>query len=164
MSYAKQWLLAAAAGLSFLSAPVLAQVQVQDAWIRATLPQQKATGAFMKIQAERAVRLVGVGSSTLPVVELHEMRMQDQVMKMRRIDTLDLTAGQTLELKPGSYHLMLMNLDRALQPGERIPLELQFEDAKGTRSRVQVQAEVRAMTPPAAPASQGQNHGHGHGH
>ncbi len=94
---------------------------VQDAWVRATVPQQKATGAFMKITAARPMKLVGVKSPAAPVAEIHEMRLQDNVMKMRPVDKLDLPAGQAVELKPGGYHVMLMDLAKPVKAGDTVP-------------------------------------------
>ena len=79
-----------------------AQVSVSDAWVRATVPQQKATGAFLKLQAAQDSKLVAATSPLTPVVEVHEMAMQDNVMKMRQVPSIALPAGKTVELKPGA--------------------------------------------------------------
>lgn len=122
-----------------------AQVVVKDAWVRATVPQQKATGAFMQLTAAKDARLVSVSSSAIPVIELHEMSMQDSVMKMRQVQSLDLPGGKTVELKPGSYHLMLLDLKKPMTVGDAVPLTLVFEDQAGKRERVDIKAEVRAL-------------------
>uniref|UniRef100_UPI0035A0D6F6 copper chaperone PCu(A)C n=1 Tax=Delftia acidovorans TaxID=80866 RepID=UPI0035A0D6F6 len=67
-----------------------AQVSVRDAWVRATVPQQKATGAFLKLQAAQDSKLVAATSPLTPVVEVHEMAMQDNVMKMRQVPSIAL--------------------------------------------------------------------------
>jgi copper(I)-binding protein len=86
----------------------MAQVTVKDPWVRATVPAQKATGAFMQITSAQDARLVEARSPVAGVVEVHEMVMEKEVMKMRAIKGLDLPAGKTVELKPGGYHVMLM--------------------------------------------------------
>ena len=102
--------LLAALVLAALSGPVAAQVKVGDPWVRATVPQQKATGAFMSLTAEKGTRLVEAKSPVAGVVEIHEMAMENNVMKMRAVPGLDLPAGKPVELKPGGYHVMLMDL------------------------------------------------------
>ena len=105
-----------------------AQVIVQDAWVRATVPQQKATGAFMRLTAAQDARLVSASSPVAGVTEVHEMKLVDNVMKMRPLPALDLPAGQAVELKPGGYHIMLIDLKTALKDGENVPITLHFDD------------------------------------
>lgn len=130
---------------SALMASAHAQVIVKDAWVRATVPQQKATGAFMQLTASQDSRLVSVSSSAVPVVELHEMSMQDDVMRMRQIPALELPAGKRVALAPGGYHLMLLDLKQPMEAGDRVPLTLVFEGKAGERETVQVTAQVRAL-------------------
>ena len=92
------------------TASAWAQVKVENAWARATVQGQKATGAFMKITAPQATQLVAVSTPVAGVAEIHEMKVDGGVMKMRAMPSLDLPANQAVELKPGSYHLMLMDL------------------------------------------------------
>ena len=89
-------------------------VDVQGAWARATVLGQKATGAFMKLTAKDGAKLVGAASPVAGVTEVHEMKMEGDVMRMRAIPGLDLPAGKTVELKPGGYHVMLMDLKAPL--------------------------------------------------
>ena len=136
-------------------------VQVQDAWVRATVPGQKSSGAFMKVTAKTATRLVGVSSPLAGVAEVHEMKMEGDVMTMRRVSSLDLPAGKTVELKSGAYHVMLMDLKQALTPGSTVPLTLLFKDAKGVESRVELKVPVTASvpgTPAGAAKAGGQDH------
>lgn len=143
-----------------LMASASAQVTVKDAWVRATVPQQKATGAFLQLTAATDSRLVAISSSAVPVVELHEMAMDNHVMKMRQIPGLDLPAGKSVELKPGGYHIMLMDLKQQVKAGESLPLTLVFEDKAGKRQTVEVKAEVRALG--AAAAKHGGHSDHKH--
>lgn len=131
----------------------LAQVEVTDAWARSTVEAQRASGAFMKLRSAAGARLVGVKSPAAAVVELHEMAMQGDVMKMRAIDALDLPAGQVVELKPGSYHVMLIDLKAPLKAGESVPITLDVQDKDGTRRQIEVKAAVRPLSAmPAASA------------
>jgi copper(I)-binding protein len=140
--------LALAAALAVSSA-AFAQVTVKDPWVRGTVAQQKASGAFMLLQSATAARLVSAASPVAGVVELHEMRMEGDVMRMRALTGLDLPAGSTVELKPGGYHVMLMDLKKPLQEGDMVPLTLTVEDKDGKRSTLEVQAPVKALAAPA---------------
>jgi copper(I)-binding protein len=140
----------AGCALALLSHSAVAQVNVSEAWVRATVAQQKSTGAFFKITAATPVRLVGVTSPLAATVELHETKMQGNVMQMRAIAGLDLPAGTPVELKPGSYHLMLLNLRQPLIEGETVPLVLSLERAGQPPETVTVNAKVRALNTAAA--------------
>lgn len=118
-------------------------VDVKDAWVRTSVPGQTATGAFMKITARDGARLVSVSSPVAGVTEVHEMKMDGNVMKMRAVDGgLELPAGKTVELKPGGYHVMLMDLKAALPKDSTVPLTLVFKDAKGVESKVELKVPV----------------------
>lgn len=129
-----------------LAGAAFAQVAVSDPWVRATVASQKASGAFMTLTAPRDTRLVAASSPVAGVVEIHEMAMHDNVMRMRAIDALALPAGKAVKLEPGGYHVMLMQLKGPLKAGDTVPLELVFEGADKARETVQVQAPVRALT------------------
>lgn len=150
--------LALAAAL-LLSGLAHAQVSVQDPWVRATVPQQKATGAFMRLTAAQDMRLVGASSPVAGVTEVHEMKLVDNVMKMRAIPQLDLPAGQAVELKPGGYHIMLLDLKQPVAQGASVPLTLVFEGKDGQRQSQELQAPVRALGAAAAPAAGHGKHG-----
>lgn len=145
---------ALAASLAF-ALPAFAQVTVEDAWIRGTVAQQTATGAFMRLTAAEDSKLVAVTSPAAGVSEIHEMRMDGDVMRMRQIPSLALPAGKAVELKPGGYHLMLMGLKQPLKDGEKIPLTLSIDGPGGKRSTLEVQAVVRPLTGKAK-----DHHGH----
>ena len=113
--------------------------------MRATVPQQKATGFFVQLQSATDSKLVAVSSPLTPIVEIHEMAVQDNVMKMRELPALDLPAGKAVELKPGGYHVMLMDLKQQLKAGESVPLTLVVEGKDGKRETLQVKAPVRAL-------------------
>jgi len=150
-----QPLLIAATLAATLTSAACAQVVARDAWARATVAPQKASGAFMQLTAAQDARLVSVSSPEVPIVEIHEMTMQDHVMKMRQVPSLALPAGKTVELKPGGYHLMLLDLKKPLTAGDRLPLTLVIEGRDGRRERVDVTAEIRA---PGAAGKPGHAH------
>ena len=139
-------------GITLLSAASVQaqQVEVKDAWVRATVAQQKATGAFFKLSAKTDSRLVEVRSPLANVVEVHEMAMEGTTMKMRAVPALDLPAGKTVELKPGSYHVMLMELKAPVAAGDSVPLTLVIEGADKKRETIEIKAEARQMGANAA--------------
>jgi len=132
--------------LTALTSPATAQVTVSEPWVRATVPQQKATGAFMRITAAKGARLVEASSPVAGVTEIHEMSMENNVMKMRPIAGLDLPAGKAVELKPGGYHVMLMSLKGQVKEGESVAITLVIEGPDKKRENVEVKANVRALT------------------
>lgn len=136
------------ASLAYAQTPS-ATVEVKDAWVRSTVPGQKGTGAFMKITAKDGAKLVGVSSPVAGVGEVHEMKMEGDVMKMRALPSLDLPAGKAVELKPGGYHVMLMDLKQALVKDSKVPLTLVFKDAKGAESKMELSLPVSNVAPAA---------------
>jgi periplasmic copper chaperone A len=137
-----------AALLQVLSARDYAQAQalpkVEGAWVRSSVPGQQGTGAFMKITAAQAMQLVGVSTPVAGTAEVHEMKMDGDVMRMRAVSKLDLPAGRTVELKPGGYHVMLMDLKQPLAPGSTVPLTLALRDGKGIESKLELKVPVAA--------------------
>ena len=130
----------------FFSVSAFAQtVSVSDPWIRATVQGQKATGAFMKITSKEGAKLTGVSSPAAGISEIHEMKMEKDIMKMAAITNLNVPAGGAVELKPGGYHVMLMDLKAPLADKATVPITLTFENAKGVKSQVELQVPVRAM-------------------
>ena len=122
-------------------------VEVKDAWVRSTVVGQMGTGAFMKITAKLGTQLVGVSSPVAGVGEVHEMKMEGDVMKMRALPQLDLPAGKAVELKPGGYHVMLMDLKQPLIKDTKVPLTLTFKDAKGVESKLELSVPVSSLAP-----------------
>jgi copper(I)-binding protein len=141
-------LIAATLLATALSTTAWAQnVEVHGAWARATVQGQMATGAFMKLTAKEGTRLVAVSSPVAGVAEVHEMAMDNNVMKMRALSGLDLPAGKAVELKPGGYHVMLMDLKTPLKKDTTIPLTLVFKDSKGVESKTELKVPVNQMAP-----------------
>ena len=131
-----------------LSLPAMAQsIDIKQPWIRGTVPGQKATGAFMDITSKVPARLVAVASPAAGAVEIHQMKMDGNVMKMFPVAAgLDLPANRTVRLAPGGYHVMMMDLKQPLQAGDRVPLRLTFELANRKRETIALDVEVRDVT------------------
>jgi copper(I)-binding protein len=125
---------------------------VTDPWVRGTVTGQKATGAFMQLKSPADAALVEAASPVAKIVEIHEMKMEGGMMKMRAVEKLPLPAGKAVELKPGGYHVMLMDLVQPLNEGDTVPLKLTFEDKAG---RKQTRGEGGGgLSLPAAAGSQ----------
>lgn len=131
--------------LCSVALPALAQTTVADAWARATVANQHASGAFMTLTADTDSKLVAVQSPVAKTVQIHQMQMKNDVMLMGPIDALALPAGKPVTLDANGYHVMLMGLVRQLKEGEQVPLTLVIEDAKGERQNIEVSAPVRPL-------------------
>lgn len=121
-------------------------IEVKAPWVRGTVAGQTATGAFLEVTSKSGAALVGAASPVAGVTEIHEMKMDGGVMKMRAIARLDLPAGKPVLLGPGGYHVMLMNLKQTIKPGDAVPLTLQFEGKDKKPEMIEVVAEVRDPT------------------
>jgi copper(I)-binding protein len=150
------------AALLCLAGSAWSQVAVSDAWVRATVPGQQATGMFANLTATQDSKLVGGSSPVAGAVEVHEMKMEGDVMKMRAIASLPLPAGQAVSLKPGSYHIMLMGLKKPLPEGSTVPLKLIVEDAQKKPTTLDIQVPVKKAAPAKAPDDHDHHHEHGH--
>ncbi len=134
-------------------------VKIEQAWIRARLPGQDITVGYMTLTAGQAAQLVGASSTAAGSVELHEMKMDGDVMRMRAIDSVALPAGQPVELKSGGYHLMLLDLKTPLANNTSAPLVLTFKDASGREFKEEMKVPVSTAAPaanltgPAKPAA-----------
>jgi periplasmic copper chaperone A len=146
--------LALAVGLAFATGTVLAQtgqLEVANAWARAT-PGKAATGAaYVTIQSPTADKLVAASTPVAKKAELHTMSMEGMVMKMRPLASVDIPAGQAVSLQPGGMHIMLVGLAKPLKTGQTFPLTLTFEKAGSRTVNVAVE-KIGAMGP--APAAQ----------
>ncbi len=138
-----KWIAITACALGIATSASAQTVTIKDAWVRAAVPGQSATGAFMSISSTENTRLVGATSPVAGVAEVHEMKMDGGVMKMRAVEGgLEIPAGKTVELKSGGYHVMLMDLKAALPKASTVPLTLVFRDAKGVESRLELKLPV----------------------
>lgn len=135
------------AGIAF-SSSLLAQsalvgpIKIENAYTRATVPGQQVAGGFMKIENKGTTdQLVSASSPLAGEVQLHEMAMEGNVMKMRQVKDITVPAGGAVELKPGGLHLMFMNIKAPLAAGESVPVKLKFAKA----GEVEVKLPVNAM-------------------
>ena len=128
-------------------------ITVSGAWVRGTVQGQTATGAYMQLRSADGATLLGADSPDAGIVEIHEMRMEGNTMRMRGVDKLELPAGQAVELKPGGYHVMLMDLKAPLKKGDTVAIKLKVRSKSGQTQDVEVKAEVRDVAAAAGAAS-----------
>lgn len=148
----KRYLAAVLAAL--ISLPTwAANISVTDAWARTTVPGQKISGGYFQVTSDADARLIGVSSAAVPRVEMHEMKMDGDVMRMREVKAIELPKGKTVSLEPGGFHLMLMNLKKPIAAGDLIPVTLVVESG-GKKQTVDIKLEARAA------GSSGMHHHH----
>jgi len=139
-------------GIFLLSRGALAagteDVAVSGAWARATVPGQPVAAAYLDISSRQGATLIGVRSDAAGAVQVHSMREDGGVMRMRELERLELPAGQTVRLAPSGTHLMLLDLKRPLRSGDSITLDLTLVDKAGRSRTVHAVAPVRAGPSP----------------
>ena len=117
--------------LALLASPALAQVEIENAWTRATPPGAKTGAGYMTIRNKSSSpdHLIGAASPLAARVEMHVHLHDGNVMRMRPVKGYDIPANGSLQLKPGDAHLMFVDIERPFKPGEKVPATLRFERA-----------------------------------
>jgi copper(I)-binding protein len=135
-------------GMALASSAAMAQkkIEVTNAWARASVPGQKVGGVYMDIRSAKPARLLSASSPAAGKAELHNMKIENGVMKMSPVDGIELPAGQSVKLAPGGNHVMLIDLKRELKQGENVPVVLTVESPDKTRQTIEVKAEIRDVT------------------
>ncbi|MEF9672370.1 copper chaperone PCu(A)C [Pseudomonas sp. MWU13-2100] len=131
--------------LALLSVPAFAQTRVDDAWVRATVPGQPSTGAFMRITSSDNAKLLEAKSPVAKIVQIHQSKMDNDVMSMQPVQFVPLPAGKTVAIEPEGYHVMLIDLLGQVKEGDEVPLTLVLENAKGVKESIEVKAKARAL-------------------
>jgi copper(I)-binding protein len=140
--------LAFAASL-FYCAAAMAQtgnVEIKDAWARATPGGAENGAAYLTLLSPTGDRLTGVSSPVAEKTQLHQMINDGGIMRMQEVTAIDLAPGAPVTLKPGGLHIMMIGLHQNLQPGQSIPLTLRFENS-GTREVAAAVGKVGARGP-----------------
>ncbi len=137
-----------------LSGYAMAQTTVEDAWARATVPGQPATGAFMTLTADSDSTLLSVQSPAAKDTQIHQSTMKGDVMSMLPVDEVSLPAGEPVVFDANGYHVMLMGLVKQVKEGDEVPLTLKIKNAQGEEETLEVNAVARALNAP--------DHAHAH--
>lgn len=137
------------AALSFNLFAAEANLRVDDPYVRLAPPGAQATGAFMIIKNAGSVdrKLINAESTAAKTVQLHNHFNENGVMKMRQVESIDVKANAQAELKPGSYHVMLIDMKAELKEGDSVPITLIFDD--GTKTTITAPVRKLPMTMPA---------------
>lgn len=128
-------------------APAESSVSVEQPWARPTAPRQTTGAAYMRLLSPAGDRLVGASSPVAVRAEVHEMRMDGEVMRMREVSVLELPPGQAVALAPGGLHVMLIGLRERLAVGQHFPLQLRFEQGGAVEVEVSVGVPERGAPP-----------------
>lgn len=136
---ASLWLGLSAAALAHAADPVA----VSNAWARATAPGQEVGAAYMELKSAADLTLSGVESTAADSVEIHRMSMNNGVMEMRMLQTLELPAGELVKLEPGGFHLMLFDLKKPLKTGENVAFTLHFKDSNSKTSAMKIDVPIK---------------------
>lgn len=148
--YATKWFAVAAVlitvgAVAALSHAAEADIGLSNAWVRPTLGAGRTTAAYVTVTnvGTAADRLTAVDAPGADSVEVHTAGIEDGIMRMRRLEGLDIPAGETVAMAPGGYHIMIIGLEQPIAIGATIPLTLTFEEAGSVTIQVGV-----SMTPP----------------
>lgn len=151
--------------LGLLLAPTLSiqawaadtDIMIHDPYVRLAPPNAQATGAFMLIKNSGSTdrKLIKAASPAAKTVELHTHINENGIMKMREVPAINIKAHGQTELKPGSYHVMLIDMQAVLKEGDSVAITLSFDDG----STQQIAAPVRKIQVTAMPAEKGMAHG-----
>ena len=135
----------ACAGAMLACTAALAQIKVDNPWVRGAVPGQLSTGAFLDITSARDATIVKAESPIAATVEVHVSEMKNELMTMRAVPTVPLPAGKQVRFAPGGYHIMLMDLKQPVKNGESVPIKLTVEYPDKKRETVEVSAQVRGL-------------------
>ena len=133
-----------------LSLPAIAQVKVEGAWARPTVPGQQGGGGFLTLTSGAGDRLLGGTTPVAQRFELHTMSMKGDVMEMRQLEAIELPAGKAVEFKPGGLHVMFIGLAQPLALGSKVPVTLKFE--KAGEVKVDFEVASRPLRPASSPS------------
>ena len=145
-------------GLPLLSAMFIASIlisacskqdsiEIKNQWVRASNDGQDVSAAYMTIVSNEDTSLIAIDSDVADVIEIHSMSMENGVMKMRMLDTLDLIADKPTELSPGGFHLMLFDLKKPLAAGKEAHFTLHFKNKAGQEKTISVTSPIKAEAP-----------------
>ena len=119
-------------------------VAIMDNWVRANAPGQSVGAAYMTLLSAQDSTMIKAEADIAGSVEIHSMKMENGVMKMRMLEELPLKAGKAEKLAPGGFHLMLFDLKKPLVAGENVKFTLSFKDAAGKTTQQQVTLPIKA--------------------
>lgn len=136
-----------------------AEITISNAWVKPTVPGQPVAGGYMTLVSDKDIDILEVSSPVAGKAEIHSMFMENNIMRMKKLERLQLKAGKPVELKPGGFHIMLMELNHQIKEGETVPISFVSQDGTSKKSTVTVKAMA---TSPKATDSSHDEHAHHH--
>lgn len=136
-----------------------AEISISNAWVKPTVPGQPVAGGYMTLVSDKDIDILEVSSPVAGKAEIHSMSMENNIMRMKKLERLQLKAGKPVELKPGGFHIMLMELKHQIKEGETVPISFVSQDGTSKKSTVTVKAMA---TSPKATGSSHDEHAHHH--
>jgi copper(I)-binding protein len=118
-------------------------VEIRDPWVRATVPGQPVAAAYLELKAATRLSLVGVSSPVAKRGEIHEMKTDGGMMRMRAVKEVPMAGGKIVRLAPGGLHVMLFELEKPLPAGSTVALTVTFRRKSGDTFQQTVTAPVR---------------------
>ncbi len=122
-------------------------IEIKNQWVRASNDGQDVSAAYMTILSAEDTSLIAIDSDVADAIEIHSMSMENGVMKMRMLDTLNLIAGKPAELSPGGFHLMLFDLKKPLIAGNEAHFTLHFKNKAGQEKTISVTSPIKTEAP-----------------
>ncbi len=120
-----------------------ADIVISDAWLKPTIAGKTVTSAYLKISTDKPVKLIGGSAKLASSVEIHEMKMDGDVMRMRQIEELPILPHSPTELKPGGLHLMLVGLKKPIEENSMVLIRLTFKAEDGQKKNISVKAKAK---------------------
>ncbi|MGC6471607.1 MAG: copper chaperone PCu(A)C [Parvibaculales bacterium] len=145
-----------------LSSPALAEIMVKPGWLRTHLPNRPAAGYFELINHGGADTLLSAASPAYQTVEIHTHMMKDGVMRMRKLESLDVPAHGNLRFKPHGLHLMLFDPIKPLENGDEVDVTLRFETAGKVQLTLTVGDKPKTTNSGKTPHQPGHQNHHNH--
>lgn len=133
-------------------------INIQNPWVKATYPGQNVSAGYMTLTSTEEVTLIKVTSKVSDSVEIHSMKMENGVMKMRMLPTLQLPAGKPYKLEPSGFHLMLFDLKKPLLDAQIVDFELTFKNSQNVEFKQNVKAIVKSADSNASNHSDHEHH------
>jgi copper(I)-binding protein len=132
--------------LSVSFAGYASDIETSGGWIRATAPGQDQAGADLSIISKQSATIIGASSPACNAVQLHTMKGENGMMRMREVNAIELPAGKRVNLRESGYHLMLIGLKAPLKEGETVPVTLSIKVGKQGVVKIKASAEVKSLT------------------
>ena len=135
-----------------------AELKISNAWVKPTVPGQPVAGGYMAITSDKDIEIIEVLSPVAGKAEIHSMSMEGNIMRMKKLNQLQLKAGKVVELKPGGFHIMLMELKHQIKQAEVVPISLVTQDGNGKKATITIKAIATVPKTSESPSDMHMHH------